>query len=400
MDQGPEQKNKTSHRRLRAVFVADMTDFSGATSVNKSGAINAFDEMRLIVCQQLQAHDGWLFEMPGDGVFALFESAVSAVRCALETQHQLALRAQPEDMRLRIGVHLGEVLFEHDLPFGEALTVAARLEALADPGGILVSGAVMDAVAARISAIFEERGVRDLKNIPRRIATFAVMPPPGRTRADETRMGMSILDRTTQFDLDTLRSLREQQTAEKMGDRTPRKSNEAVIPDERHVGQPGAVSGNIMPASGKTAPPTGDRQHTQAQPDSSAKARPAPAGAQLSEAAGKRVGQEPPDRQPSKPAIQADSSPSAPKAELGLLPQPAGQGLSAESIESLTEALAVPLGMLAKLHMNRHLKDASSIEHLVSLLEKHIASNEDRFQFRVRAMHICKRFSNRRSDEA
>jgi hypothetical protein len=222
------------------------------------------------------------------------------------------------------------------------------------------------------------------------------MPPPERTRADETRMGMSILDRTTQFDLDTLRSLREQQTAEKMGDRTLRKSNEAVTPDERHVGQAGAVSGSIMP---KTAPPTGDRSQAQAQPDSSAKAPPAPAVAQPSEAAGKRVGQEPPDRQPSKPAIQAGSSPSAPKAELGLFPQPAGQGLSAESIESLTEALAVPLGMLAKLHMNRHLKDASSIEHLVSLLEKHIASNEDRFQFRVRAMHICKTFSNRRSDE-
>jgi len=399
MDQGPEQKNKTSHRRLRAVFVADMTDFSGATSVNKSGAINAFNEIRLIVCQQLQTHGGWLFGMPGDGVFALFESAEDAVRCALETQHQLALRADAEDMRLRIGIHVDEVLFQHDLPFGESLLIAARLEALADPGGILVSGAVMEAVSARISATFEERGVKDLKNIPRRIVTFAVTAPPERTKAGETRVGVSILDRTMQIDLDTLQSLHEQQIAEKIGHRTGQKSDEAIILDERFIAQPGAVIGNNMPASGKTGPLTEDRAHAQAQPDNSGATHVAPPAAPPPENAGKRVGQGRPDRQPSQTARQSGSSASAPNAEVDLLTSPAGQP-SAECIESLTAALAVPLGGLAKVLINGCVKDASSNEHLVSLVEKHIPSNEDRFQFRIRAMHICKAFSNRPSDDA
>jgi class 3 adenylate cyclase len=364
MSEGPEQKNKTSHRGLRAVFVADMTDVSGATSANESGAINALSEIRLIVCQQLQTHGGWLFEMPGDGVFALFESAVNAVRCALETQHQLASRAHTEDVRLRIGIHLGEVLFQHDLPFGEPLMIAARLEALADPGGILVSGVVMDAVAARISATFEERGVPDLKNIPRRILTFAVTPPPERTKADETRAGISMLDRTMQIDPGTLALLRGQQIAGETEHRIARKSNEATV----------------------------------LKPDNSATNHVAPPVAEPPEDAGKRVSQKPPDRQPSQTALQSGRSVSAPNAKVDSA-EPTGQ-LSAECIELLTEALAVPLGWSAKVLINSRVKDASSNEHLVSLVEKHIPGNEERFQFRVRAMHICKVFSNRPSDDA
>ena len=114
MSEGAEEKLKTTRRSLRAVFAADITGLSGVMAVNEAGAINAFNEIRAIVTQQLQAHEGWLFGMPGDGVFALFESAVNAVRCALETQRQLALRAaEVKDMRLRIGIHLGEVLFEN-----------------------------------------------------------------------------------------------------------------------------------------------------------------------------------------------------------------------------------------------------------------------------------------------
>ncbi len=269
--QGPEQKHKAVRRSLRAVFAADITGFSGAMSANETVTVYALNEVRGIVIRQLQAHDGWLFGMPGDGVFALFESAVSAVRCALETQRQLASRAGAKEMLLRIGIHLGDVLFENDLPFGEALTIAARLEALADPGGILVSGAVMDAVSARISATFEERGVPRLKNIPRRVVTYAVTPPPERTKADETRVGMSILDRTTQFDVDALRSVRDQQSAGQTADRTAQNASGAVTRDEQNGVQPEAVIGNTTPASQETSPRTGDLAGAPAPPNGSAK---------------------------------------------------------------------------------------------------------------------------------
>ncbi len=365
---GPGQTQKTSRRRLRAVFAADITGFSGQMSANETGAVNSLNEVRVTVIQKLRAHDGWLFGMPGDGVFALFESAVNAVRCALETQQQLALRGQADDMRLRIGIHLGDVLFEDDLPYGEALTIAARLEALADPGGILVSGAVMDAVSARISATFDERGVPRLKNIPRRIVTFAVTPPPPRTSADETRVGLSILDRTTQLDLDALRQFRDQQLAEQM--------------------QPQTANGSFSPSPREARPRPEELVGAQAQPD-----RP-------SKDTGKPAGHEPGERQAGQTAMPSGSSGSVSEADAksGVLAEPAKYRPSAECIESLTAALAVHLGPFAKVIVNRCLKDASSTEQLVSLLEGQIQSNEERFLFRIRASHICMTFADHQTD--
>jgi class 3 adenylate cyclase len=183
-------------RRLRAVFAADMANFGGLVSVDETKTLDALWETRRIAREELAAHGGWLFGMPGDGIFALFESAVDAVRCALETQARLAAMTKFDAVRLRIGIHLGDVLFQDDLPFGETLVIAARLESLADPGGILVSAAVMEAVAPRISATFGERGVYDLKHSPRRITTYSVAMPPSTTGMDATVSLIEPLDRT------------------------------------------------------------------------------------------------------------------------------------------------------------------------------------------------------------
>ena len=134
--------------------------------------------------------------MPGDGIFALFESAVDAVSCALDTQRRLAAAPKLNSMRLRIGVHLGDVLFQEELPFGEALVIAARLESLADPGGILVSAAVMEAVAPRISAAFCERGVFSLKHISAAGHDFQRVGDVGRHSERDTRDISELLDRT------------------------------------------------------------------------------------------------------------------------------------------------------------------------------------------------------------
>ena len=406
-----EEKLKTTRRGLRAVFAADITGFTGAMAANEAGAISAFNEIRAIVTRQLQAHEGWLFGMPGDGMFALFESAVNAVRCALETQRQLALRAaEVKHMRLRIGIHLGEVLIENDVPSGEAVTIAARLEDLADPGEILVSAAVMDVVSARISATFEERGVPRLKDIPRRIATFAVTPPPERPEADETRTGTSALDRTTQFDRETLRQIRDQQFSEQKEDRTVQHPNGAIIIDKRYAAQSEAVNKTAMPASGKTpAPhvdPAGAPTHANG---AAAKTPPTPAAAQRPDDSSVRVAHEPAPRQPSpappQPSptpIPSDSAVAVPEAEStsGLPAEPAAYRPSEECIESLIAALAVHLGPFAKVLVNRMLKNASSAEQLVSLLEEQIQSKEERFLFHVRALHICMTFANPQSDES
>lgn len=405
MSEGTEEKPKTTRRGLRAVFAADITGFTGVMAVNQAGAISAFNEIRAIVTRQLEAHEGQLFGMAGDGVFALFESAVNAVRCALETQQQLALRAaEVETMRLRIGVHLGEVVFEKDLPRGEAITIAARLEDLADPGGILVSAAVMDAVSARISATFEERGVPRLKDIPRRIVTFAVMPPPERTKADETRTGMSMLDRTTEIDRETLRQIRDQQLAEPKEDRTVPHPNGAIIVDKRYAAQSDAVNGNVRPASRKTPAADSDPAGAQTQANgSTAKTLPAPVAATpRADDSNLRAAPEPPPQPPRPTPIPSDTAAAVPAADPIPAPpaEPVGHGLSEECIESLIAALAVHLGPFAKVLVNRMLKKASSPEQLVLLLEEQIQSDEERFLFRVRALHICMTFANRQSDES
>jgi class 3 adenylate cyclase len=164
--------------RLRAAFAADIANYTALVSVEETRTIDALSIVRKVAREELEIHGGWLFGLPGDGIFALFESAVDAVRCGLEVQQRLAAMPIVSQLKMRIGIHLGDVRFRDGLPFGETLVIAARLESLAEPGTILISSSVMDAVAARLSATFEEKGVRSLKHSPKLIATFAVSPPP------------------------------------------------------------------------------------------------------------------------------------------------------------------------------------------------------------------------------
>lgn len=189
----PDGSVPTRRRRLRAVFAADIANFGGMVTIDETNTLDALLITRQVAIEELDAHRGWLFGLPGDGIFALFESTVDAVRCALRIQARLAESPKLHAVKLRIGVHLGEVLFQDDLPCGEALVIASRLESLAEPGGILVSASVVDAVAPRIAATFVESGVPTLKHSPRRIETFRVLPPPP---TSEPHPADALLDRT------------------------------------------------------------------------------------------------------------------------------------------------------------------------------------------------------------
>ena len=189
----PPPAPATRRRRLRAVLAADVVNFTGLVSINETIALDSLLVAHKIAREELAEHGGWLFGLPGDGIFALFESAVDAVRCGLDIQDRLDATGSRQ-LRFRIGVHLGEVLFQDEAPFGETLVIAARLEALAEPGKILVSEAVREAVAPRIVANFSEAGFFNLKNSPRRIETFLVTSVEARGGAlDATASG---LDRT------------------------------------------------------------------------------------------------------------------------------------------------------------------------------------------------------------
>src|SRR5437588_2847287 len=123
--------------------------------------------------RRLSEHQGRLIKTTGDGFLAEFASPIAALRCAIAIQS--AQSDDPNALRLRIGLNLGDVIIEQggDV-YGEGVNVAARLEGLADPGGILISGKIHSEVEGKVTADFEDRGEQQIKNITRPVRIYAV----------------------------------------------------------------------------------------------------------------------------------------------------------------------------------------------------------------------------------
>jgi adenylate cyclase len=150
-------------RRLTAIFAADVAGYSRLMGANEEATHERLKaHLRELVGPKIEEHHGRIVKNTGDGFLADFPSVVDAVRCAVEVQRVMADREPevPEERRIRfrIGVNLGDVIAEeHDI-FGDGVNVAARLEALAEPGGICVSRVVRDQVRDRLDYAFEDLG--------------------------------------------------------------------------------------------------------------------------------------------------------------------------------------------------------------------------------------------------
>src|SRR5262249_14681517 len=137
----------TTTRRLAAILAADVVGYSRLMEADEAGTLAALKQRRKEVLEPLVAeHHGRIFKVAGDGVLIEYASAVNAVQCAVDLQQ--AMRSQPDDRHivLRIGINLGDVMVEGGDLYGEGVNVAARLQELADPGGLCVSGKVHDEV--------------------------------------------------------------------------------------------------------------------------------------------------------------------------------------------------------------------------------------------------------------
>jgi adenylate cyclase len=146
---------------------------------DEAGTLAMFKDRRKNVLEPLVAsHQGRIFKVTGDGVLAEFGSAVNAVQCAVDLQKGMAVanRDAPENHQivLRIGVNLGDVIREGDDLFGDSVNVAARLEALADPGGVLISGSTFDYVRNKVGVSFDDLGDQTLKNISEPVRAYRV----------------------------------------------------------------------------------------------------------------------------------------------------------------------------------------------------------------------------------
>ena len=155
---------------------------------DERGTVAALDAARTVFRTRIEEHQGRVIDMAGDSVLAVFDTATGAVAAALAIQQELGAASDPEPrdrrMRFRIGVHLGDVIEKRDgTVYGDGVNVAARLEGLAEPGGITVSDAVRGVVSGRVSATFTDQGEQQLKNIVSSIRAFAINLTSGVTVA-------------------------------------------------------------------------------------------------------------------------------------------------------------------------------------------------------------------------
>jgi len=181
-------------RKLAAIFAADVAGYSALMGRNEVGTLRTLTAYRVIIDRLIAAHRGRIFNTAGDSLVADFGSAVDAVQCAVEVQEALAKenadRPAGEQMRFRIGVHVGDILVQGDNLFGDTVNIAARLEALAEPGGICVSGAVQDHIGTKLSVGFIDLGLRQVKNIAQAIRAYQVgnATSPSETPVEDTSL--------------------------------------------------------------------------------------------------------------------------------------------------------------------------------------------------------------------
>lgn len=154
-------------RRLAAILATDVVGFAALVDKDEGGTLEQVEHLRRDVIEMLvQANRGRLFKSLGDGFLAEFSSTLEAVKCAIGIQRTMALRkpvAATVELRLRVGVSVGDVVVQCDDLLGNGVNAAARLEALAEPGGIAISGEVMAQVRGKIDIEFDDAGYKKLK---------------------------------------------------------------------------------------------------------------------------------------------------------------------------------------------------------------------------------------------
>jgi class 3 adenylate cyclase/pimeloyl-ACP methyl ester carboxylesterase len=166
-------------RRLAAILAADVVGYSRLMSADEAGTLAALQAHRAeVLSPAIDSHGGRIVKLTGDGVLAEFGSVIEAVGCAADVQRETAARnsgvSESRRMLFRIGVHLGDVIIEGDDIYGDGVNIAARLEGIAESGGIRVSRQVYDQVDGKLPLTFRALGPQTLKNIPRPVEVYAV----------------------------------------------------------------------------------------------------------------------------------------------------------------------------------------------------------------------------------
>ncbi|MCZ6748885.1 MAG: adenylate/guanylate cyclase domain-containing protein, partial [SAR324 cluster bacterium] len=177
-----------TERKLAAILMADVVGYSRLMSGDEAATVRTLKACREVFASVVERHRGRVVNAPGDSVLAEFGSVVEGVAAAVAIQQRLAEdnRRLPEDRRMhfRIGINLGDVVVEEGAIYGDGVNVAARLEALAEPGGIWVSRNAFDQVDGKLPVAFEYMGEHSVKNIDKPLRAYRVDWETGSAPAD------------------------------------------------------------------------------------------------------------------------------------------------------------------------------------------------------------------------
>ncbi|MCH8139211.1 MAG: adenylate/guanylate cyclase domain-containing protein [Proteobacteria bacterium] len=170
-------------RKLAVILAADVAGYSRLMGADEEATLKTLGAYREIIDGTIARHDGRIFSTAGDSVVAEFASPVEAVRAAISIQEELSVRnaglADERKMHLRIGINLGDVMVQGENLLGDGVNVAARLEGLADPGGICISGDVYNQIETKLALGYDDLGFQDVKNIARPVRAYRVVVEPG-----------------------------------------------------------------------------------------------------------------------------------------------------------------------------------------------------------------------------
>src|SRR5689334_610506 len=165
-------------RKLAAIFSTDVAGYSRLMGEDEEATIRTLTTYRVVICTLIQRYRGRVVDSPGDNLLAEFASVVDAVRCAVTIQHELQERntdvPDQRKMEFRIGLNLGDVVVEGERIYGDGVNIAARLESLAEPNGICISGTVYDQVETKLPLTYEYLGEQTVKNIAKPVRVFRV----------------------------------------------------------------------------------------------------------------------------------------------------------------------------------------------------------------------------------
>jgi class 3 adenylate cyclase len=166
-------------RRLAAILAADVAGYSRLIGHDEQGTLDRLRTIRIeLIDPSIATHNGRIFKTTGDGLLAEFGSTVDSLRAAQEIQAEMAERdagiASESRIEFRIGIHQGDIVVEDGDIFGDGVNIAARLEGLAEPGGICVSARVQEDVAGKLNLAFRDLGDQQLKNIARPVRVYAL----------------------------------------------------------------------------------------------------------------------------------------------------------------------------------------------------------------------------------